>query len=110
VGAADSLFVRAFAGKVDRQADILKRPADEIAYTGRLARGENVIVGLVLLHHQPHAAHIFARMAPVALCIEVGQAQPLPATEANRRSGPGDLASNKCLAAQWTLMVEEDAV
>src|SRR4051812_16844832 len=47
-------------------ADILERPFDEGANRNRLPSGEHIVVRFFLLQHQPHTAHIFACMAPIA--------------------------------------------
>ena len=48
---------------------------DEFAHGVALAGGDHVVVGLGLLEHQPHGFHVFAGVAPIALGLEVPQAQ-----------------------------------
>ena len=45
----------------DRQACALERHLDEAPHGGRLARRDNVVVGLVLLQHQP-PTHVVATL------------------------------------------------
>ena len=71
-----------------------------------LAGGEYVVVGLVLLQHQPHALHIFPGMSPVALGIEVAEIKFAVAPEMNGSHGAGDFAGDEGLAADRALMVE----
>ena len=42
-----------------------------------LAGGHHVVVGLVLLEHQPHGPHVVGGEAPVALGVEVPEGQLL---------------------------------
>lgn len=52
-------------------ADFLGRDRDELADRVLLAGGDDEVFRLVLLRHQPLHDHVVARMAPVALGIEV---------------------------------------
>jgi hypothetical protein len=54
-------------------ADVGECGLDELAHRMGFAGGEHVIVGLGLLQHQPHAFHKVARMAPIALGVEVAE-------------------------------------
>ena len=70
---------------------------------------DHVVVGLVLLQHQPHRAHVVAGEAPVALRVEVAQAQLAREPELDARHAVGDLARHELEAAPRRLVVEEDA-
>ena len=59
---------------------------DELAHGVGLAGGEHVVVGLVLLQDPPHALDIVARVAPVALGVEIAEDRACPAGRA--RSPP----------------------
>ena len=51
---------------------------DRMAHAG----GDDVVVRLVLLEHQPHRAHVVAGEAPVALRVEIAEraaCRPVPA-------------------------------
>ena len=50
-----------------------EREFDEIAHAGRLPGGDDVVVGLLLLPHQPHGLDIVAGKTPIALRFEVSQ-------------------------------------
>ena len=45
--------------------------------SGRLSGADDKVVGLLLLQHEPHAVHIVAGVAPVALRIHISQQQAL---------------------------------
>jgi len=53
----------------------LKRDCHEIANAVSAAGSNDEIVGLRLLKHQPHRAHVVAGITPVALRVEVPEAQ-----------------------------------
>ena len=49
------------------QARVAERDLAELAHGMRLTHRHHVIVGLILLQHQPHRAHVVARKTPVSL-------------------------------------------
>ena len=71
---------------------------------------DDVIVGLLLLQHQPLRAHVVARMAPVAQRVEIAQVQAVVEAGFDAREAARDLARNERLAAKGTLVIEQDAV
>src|ERR1700674_2905344 len=73
----DALLVGRAASPDNRAAHTNKRLFDEFANRMALASGEHVVVGLVLLHDQPHAFDVVARVAPVALGVEVSEKKPV---------------------------------
>ena len=44
---------------------------DKFPHSVALARGQDEVVGGVVLEHHPHASDIVARMAPVTLSIQI---------------------------------------
>jgi hypothetical protein len=54
---------------------MLERHGHELADAVRLAGRDDVVLRLVVLKHQPHRLNVVARVAPVALRIEVPQQQ-----------------------------------
>ena len=98
------------ATPLDVDADFAKRLLDKGANGSRYARRQDIIVGLVLLQHQPHAVHEFARVAPVALRIEGYRCKACPAVRGEwprRRGSPCGL-ERFLLATDF--MVEQNAV
>src|SRR6266851_548393 len=79
---------------------------DEIVHTVRLTGGDDIIVWLVLLQHQPHRLDIVAGKTPISLCGEVSQVDLVLQTLADPADGPGHLARNEGLAATRTFMIE----
>ena len=76
----------------------------------RLAGGDDVVVRLVLLEHEPHRLDIIAGKAPVALGVHVAEVELLLKAFLDAGSGAGDLAGDERLAPTRAFMVEEDAV
>src|SRR3546814_13685656 len=70
---AIALLVDAATLEAQVDASIGERPLDEGADVRRFARRKHIVVGRVLLQHPPHALDIFARMAPVALGVEISE-------------------------------------
>ena len=52
-----------------------ERDLAELAHRVGLAGRDDVVVGLVLLQHQPHGLDVVAGEAPVALGVEVAEPQ-----------------------------------
>ena len=76
----------------------------------RLAGRDHVVDRrVVLLQHQPHRAHVVAGEAPVALRVEVAEAELVRQPELDARDAVGDLARHELEAAPRRLVVEEDA-
>ncbi len=73
---------------------------DELAHGVGLAGRQHVVVGLVLLQHQPHALDVVARVAPVALGVEIAEIEALLQAELDRRDRARDLARDEGLAAR----------
>ena len=67
--------------------------------TDGFARGKHVIVGFGLLQHEPHAFDIVARVAPVALGVEIAEIEPLLQAERDGGDRAGDLARDESFAA-----------
>jgi hypothetical protein len=99
-----------FAGKFDGHAQFAGRGLHELAHRMLLARGDDVIVGRVLLQHEPLHLHVVLGMPPVAQGVQVAKIQAVLQAKENPGHGAGDLAGDKGLAAQGRLVVEEDAV
>ena len=83
---------------------------DELAHAVLLAGGDDEVLGLLLLQHQPLHLDVVARMAPVAQRVEVAEVQAVLQPERDARERARDLARDEGLAAQRALVVEQDAV
>jgi hypothetical protein len=83
---------------------------DEIAHAVRLAGRNDVIIGLLLLQHQPHRLDIVAGKAPIPPCIEVPQVKLVLQTVTDAPNRSRRLARDEGLAATRALMVEQNAV
>jgi hypothetical protein len=71
---------------------------------------DHVVVGLVLLEHEPHHLDVLLGVAPVALGVEVAEVERVLEAHLDPGGGAGDLAGDEGLAAAGRLVVEEDAV
>ena len=92
------------------QAQQAEHLVEELADAVGLAGGDDVVVGLVLLEHQPHRLDVVAGEAPVALGVQVAQEQLVLQALLDAGGGAGDLAGDERLAAARALVVEQDAV
>src|SRR5579859_1640418 len=106
----EPLLVHALAAPLDGKPDLARRRVHEIAHAVLLARGDDEVVGLLLLQDHPHHLDEIARVAPVALRVEVAEVQAILQAELDARERPRDLARDEGLAADGALVVEEDAV
>ena len=83
--------------------------ANEVLDAVGLAGGDDVVVGLVLLQHQPHRLDVVAGVAPVALGVEVAEHDLVLQPELDAGDRVGDLAGHELEPAARALVVEEDA-
>ena len=74
------------------------------------AGSDDEVLGLILLHDQPHALDIILGVAPVTQRIHVAQFQMILQTLGDTTSSQRDLTGDKVLATALRLMVEQDAV
>ena len=75
----------------------------------RLAGGDHVVVGLVLLEHQPHGLDVVLGVAPVALGVEVAERELVLQAELDGGRAMGDLAGDELEPAALALVVEKDS-
>jgi len=78
--------------------------ADGHAFAGR----NDVVVGLLLLKHQPHRPHVVAGKTPVTLRVEIAEVELVLQAELDAGGGPGDLSGHERLAAPRAFVVEQD--
>jgi hypothetical protein len=79
---------------------------DEVTYAVRLSSGDDVVVGLLLLQHQPHRLDIVAGEAPISLRFEVSQIKLALKTLSDSAHCPSHFTRHERLAATRTLMIE----
>ena len=75
-----------------------------------MACGDNVVLRLLLLEHEPLHLDVVAGVAPVAFGAEVAEEELLLKADLDAGEAASDLAGDECLAAEGRLVVEEDAV
>ena len=82
----------------------------KLAYRVVFPSGDDKIVGLRLLQHQPHGMDVILGVTPVPLGIQIPQIKLslLPGHDAGHRLG--NLAGDKGLPPARALMIEEDPV
>src|SRR5262249_49850385 len=108
--AIEADLVAPAAAPFDSATDMAECELHELPYRMRLARRQHVVVGLGLLHDQPHAFDIVAGVAPVTLCIEIAEIERLLPVGLDGGNGPRDLACHESLAAHRAFMIEQNAV
>jgi hypothetical protein len=91
------------------ETDVAERDLHELADGMTDASGDDVVIRLVLLQHQPHRAHVVAGIAPVALRVEIAERQMIGQTELDPRHAIGHFARHELQPAAWRLVVEQDA-
>ncbi len=102
---AGSISTYFFQSSPDRGEREFHQPLDRV----RLAGGDDVVVRLVLLEHQPHGPDVVAGEAPVALRVEVAEFEVLRQPELDAGDAVGHLARDELLPAPLALVVEQDA-
>ena len=71
--------------------------------------GDDKVFGTFLLQDEPHALHVVAGVAPVALRGQITQQEHLLHALGNAGRGQRNLAGHESLAAPLALVIEEDA-
>src|SRR5579859_7653598 len=92
------------------EACVTERLVEELAHRMRLPGGEHVVLGLVHLQHPPRAVHVVARVAPVALRVEIAETERVLLAADDRADRARDLAGHERRPTARRLVVEEDAV
>ena len=86
---------------------VLEGDAHQVAHRVRDAGGDHIVLGLVLLEHQPHGLDVVPGIAPVALGFEVSEGDLLGEAELDGGGGVGDLAGDELKPAALGLVVEK---
>src|ERR1700682_1953207 len=89
------------------EAGLVERALAALAHGVRLARRDHVVLGGVLLEHQPHRFDVVLGVAPIAFGVEVAEADLLGDAVLDRRRVPGDLAGDELKATAWPLVVKK---
>ena len=105
-----ALLVDALAFPADCHAELLGGGVDEVPDRVLDAGGDDEVLGLLLLQHQPLHLDVVLGVAPVALGVHVAEEQTFLQPELDPRERTGDLAGDEGFAADGALVVEQDAV
>src|SRR6266705_282841 len=76
----------------------------------RFASRNYVIVGLGLLQHQMHGAHVIRGMTPIATCFQIAEVQLRRQAPLNLRRSAGDLARYEFIAAPRPFVIEKNPI
>ena len=94
-GSIDPRFVLTSAVPDDIPIDLGKRHFDKLPHAVGLTGGQDIIVRMILLKHEPHAFHVVSGVAPVADGVEIAQEQAILQPVLDRCHGSGYLAGNE---------------
>ena len=92
------------------EAQFRKNLLGELAHRVGLSGGDDVVVGPLLLEHQPHRLDVIAGESPVAFRLEIAEEELVLEAELDPGGRPGDLPGHEGLSAAGGFVVEEDAV
>lgn len=106
----DANFILAAAPPANFHIQFRSGNVHELANTVLPPSCDDVILGRILLQHQPLHFHIIARVSPVPLGIEISKKEAILQTELDARKPTGNLARDKSLSAKRGFMVEQDPV
>src|SRR5258708_10461080 len=87
---------------------MVKRNLHELRDAVCFAGANDKIVGFVLLQHQPHGTDIVPGESPIALRVEIAQAQFRRQPQLDARDAVRDLARDELEAATRRFVVEEN--
>lgn len=75
-----------------------------------LIGGDHIVLGLVLLQHEPHGLNVVASVTPVTFRVEITQRDRLLLAEMNLGNAASDLARHEIATTARRLVVEQDAI
>lgn len=81
----------------------------ELTDGNHLSGGDDVIIRIRLLQHEPHRFDVVASETPVAQCIKISEIHLALKAELDAAYRARDFARDKSLAATWALVIEENA-
>ena len=90
-------------------AGMAERHIEKFAHRVRLAGCHDVVVGFVLLEHEPHCLDVVACVSVVACRIEVPERDGVLKTQLDARECVRDLAREELESPPLALVVEQDA-
>ena len=83
---------------------------DKVPDTALDARGDDEVLGRLLLQHQPLHLNIVPGVSPVAPRIEIAEVQAVLQTQLDTGERAGDFAGDEGLTANRRLVIEQDAI
>ena len=89
---------------------IMECQCGKLSYRMLYSCGNDEILRLVMLQHQPHAFHVILRIPPVSLGVQIPQIQLVLNTTGNSAGCQCDLTGHKILSAALRFMVKQDSV
>ena len=92
------------------QADTGEGLVQEFPHGVGFPGGDHVVVGRVLLEHEPHGLHVLLGVAPVASRVDVAEVELVLEPGLDHGGGPSDLPRHEGLPAPGGLVVEQDPV
>ncbi len=95
---------------MQRQAKLFGGGIDKVAHAVLHAGGNDKILGLVLLQHQPLHFHVIPGVAPVAFGFHIAEKKTVLQAKLDARQGTRNLARDKCFTADRRLMVKQNAI
>jgi hypothetical protein len=88
------------------QASSREGELDDVAHTVRLPRGNDIVIGVLLLQHQPHRLDIVGSKTPIAPRFEVSEVELVLQSLTDPADGPSYFPRYEGLAATGALMIE----
>lgn len=92
------------------ESGMSERRFEELLDRMGFSRGDYVIVGLVLLEHQPHGFDVFFGVAPIAFGVEISEIKFVLKSCENMSDGAGDFARDKPFAPSRGFVVKKNPV
>ena len=89
---------------------MVKRQRGKVAHGVVFARGDDEVLGSLLLEDEPHTLDVVLGVAPVAEGVEIAEIEFVLESLCDAAGRQGDLSCHEVLSAPLALVVEEDAV
>lgn len=99
-----------FALPLDIDIDMLESLLDKLTHGMHLTSGQDKIIWLLSLQHQPHSLDIVSGMTPISHRIQITQVQTILFAQRDGCHSATNLSSHKGLTSARRFMIEKDTV
>ena len=106
----NAYFIGAGAFPLDFNSGLLEGQLAKLPDGMGFASGDDEIIGVILLEHEPHDFNIVRGVAPIAPCIQIPQIKFVLQAIPDPGHSTSDLTSDKGLTTAGRFVIEKDSI